>query len=71
MLYIWHTRPLITSVQIKNKDSERGMGNVITKANLSHAIKIQPSSVSSTESRQTGWASVHVVCNLGHHMIIK
>ena len=30
--------------------------------------KTQPSSISSTESRQQGWASIHVVCNQGHHM---
>ena len=28
----------------------------------------QSSTISSSESKQQGWASVHVVCNQGHHM---
>ena len=30
--------------------------------------KNQSSTISSSESKQQGWASVHVVCNQGHHM---
>ena len=43
----------------------------ITKAKWTHVMEIdkpveqktQPSSISATESRQQGWASIHVVCN--------
>ena len=30
--------------------------------------KTQPSSISSTESRQKGWTNVHIVCNQGHQI---
>ena len=35
---------------------------------ISAEQKSQPSSICSTESRQQGWASLHVVCNQGHRM---
>ena len=48
----------------------------ITKAKQSHAMEIdehmnqnnQSSRISSSESKEQGWASVHVVCNQGYHM---
>ena len=48
----------------------------ITKAKQTHAMEIdkhtnqnnQSSTISSSESKQQGWASVHAVCNQGHHM---
>ena len=60
--------------KLKNKISREEWA--IRKAKQTHAMEIdelveqktQPSSISSTESRQQGWVSAHVVCNQGHQI---
>ena len=71
MLHMQQTRSQITAMLTKKKNSNRGMGNNRDSCygiNKPIEQKDQPSSISATESKQQGWASVHVVCNQIHQM---